>query len=160
MPLPLLLGFTGCLYGVPVSISGPPDQPVLSVGSRSTVQGVATLDSLEIHDLQAAREARASVHDDSAVHTMQEVHRRSLVWGFDRDPTCGSAGARRIQYGHLPEGYGERASPQPLVEGRVYGVSVSGCGFVGGAYFRIVGGKVLYVEGTGDEPRRRIEAMR
>jgi len=79
------------------------------------------------------------------------------IWSIARHPDCAPLVA--IRYGTAPSAFYELVAAHPLVENTLYSVSASGCGFFGGAYFKIDRGHIIQVQGTGDQPRRQIEAM-
>src|SRR5689334_16101383 len=84
------LAVSGCLYGVPVEVSGPADRPILTIGARSTslyTRDMAGFDSLTIQDESALRDDPQRASEDS-----RDAYLRTLVWRIDRPPTC-SGGA-------------------------------------------------------------------
>lgn len=139
--LPVLLTLTGCERGFVVTVSGPPSQPTFELHPFKTFGVLAgpqpAIDYLFVTAEDAATPARA-------------------VWVISRSPSCTPTHAFR--YGVAPRGYEVSTAPAPLIEGVVYRVSMSGCGFSGGVIFKAVGGRIVQVEGTGDEPGRRVRA--
>lgn len=81
-----------------------------------------------------------------------------IVWSVGSDGGC--AATERIVYGRVPAGF-TGSGPAPALEpGRVYEVSVMGCGNVGGAWFKPLADRIVYEPGISDDARRRIEAAR
>lgn len=133
----IALVLAGCLYSETVIVSGPPEQPVLTVkpsarGPLST--RVIGLDRLEVYDTET-----------TVSHDLPppEQFRQKAAWAIYRDPSCGGA-PKRVEYGVIPAGYRELVPAKPLVANRVYSVVVGGCGLVGGARFKISGGRLLF----------------
>lgn len=145
------LGLAGCLYRERIAISGPPDRPVVTIKpSQRGPLSVPTvgLDHLWVQDLDQARvdseaygDARVSSEESSA------RWRKTLVWSIARSTACSGA-PKRIAYGVLPPGFYalEPGPARPLVPGHVYSVVVGGCGLIGGGYFKVTDGRIVFSE--------------
>lgn len=129
--LALLLG--SCQLGLEVRVAGPPSAPVIEIDDGSD-EG-PTIDHVSVWRADATQP----------------------TWEID---AADCTAITRIPYGGVPAGFAAAGAAPPLEPGRAYKVVVMGCGYSGGAWFRIAGGRIISRNGTGDRPRREVEAVR
>ncbi|MGH6612994.1 hypothetical protein [Sphingomonas sp.] len=78
--------------------------------------------------------------DELAVVSAADGHQ----WRMTAKNNCAEK-APRIVYGQIPAGFTADRPAPALKEGRSYDVFVSGCGRIGKASFRIIGGRVVSI---------------
>lgn len=140
----LIVGFataalSSCERGVNIEIVGSPSEPdfLLSTAGLTLWAGpMPGIDNLEV--VQASRGGR--------------------VWGISRDPSC--TPTPRFRFGVIPGGWRQWSTPQRLQDGVTYVLSVSGCGWLGGRTFKVLGGRIVSRDGFGDEPIKEVQAMK
>lgn len=129
--LALLLG--SCQLGLEVRVTGPPSAPVIEIDDGSD-EG-PTIDHVSVWRAGAPQP----------------------IWEIDAADCTASS---RIPYGGVPAGFTAAGAAAPLESNRAYKIVVMGCGYSGGAWFRIFGGRIVSRNGTGDAMRREVEAVR
>ena len=127
----MLLG--SCQLGVEVQVTGTPSAPVIELDDGSD-EGPAI--------------DHVSVWRAGARQPFWEIR------GADCLP------ARRVRYGGLLPGFAAEGAAAPLEPGRAYMVEVEGCGHSGGAWFKIVGGRIVSRDGMGEAAQREVERAR
>ena len=136
-----ILPIAGCQMGFYLQIVGAPTEPdfVLSPFENGLFGG------------------SPPAIDNVSVAEVSEGHGHA-VWAISRDPRC--TVTSRFHYGATPADWTASAKPEPLKPGKTYVVEMSGCGFIGGRAFKILGGKIVSAEGFGDMPIKSVEAMK
>jgi hypothetical protein len=129
----MLLLLASCQMGMHVTVSGSPAAPTFGLDDGDGGAPVSFL----------------SIADES----------RQTVWEVS-GPIGNCTRLSSLRYGDLPQGYTEQGRPPALQPGRLYTIGVSGCGHIGGAWFKIIGDRIVYREGDGDAPRDEVEALR
>lgn len=132
-----LLLLTGCTRGYDLSIGGSPSAPQFTFSGFKSVFG----------------EGPAPALNDIVVTAEEE----GPAWLITRGSAC--APTPPMRFGAVPPGWTQRVAPKPLREGVVYVVSGSGCGFFGGRTFKILRGKIVSREGTGDAPINEVRDL-
>ena len=131
-----------CERGFRVELAGRPNDPDILLspfGSGLLAGDQPSIDFLSVWPYVDGRQSRP-------------------IWAIDRDPSCRPT--PRFHYGTIPPGWTASIAAEPLVPGRTYVLSMSGCGFIGGAAFKNLNSKLVWQEGSGDAPTRAVDAMR
>lgn len=141
------LGLGGCVYEERLTVSGPPESPVVTIAAahRGFLSApVLGLDYLIVQDLNLARTETQSIGEGpKALQDLNGGHQRTLAWSITRDASCASD-IGRVQYGVLPLGFRQLTPPHALLPGHTYSVMIGGCGLIGAGTFRIVGDRIRF----------------
>jgi hypothetical protein len=134
----LLLPLAGCQMGAKIKVVGSPEAPSIIVTKSGFFPSNAP-----------ARIDHVSVMISDGA---PGYHPAWVITG-----ACTQIG--RVDYGRAPAGFRELSAPQTLRPDTVYEVHAAGCGYWGGALFMIRRGHIVFVDGTSDELRAKLQAM-
>lgn len=80
---------------------------------------------------------------------VQSANSDRPIWEIHASDGCRPI--RKVIYGQAPSGFNADQGPAPLQMGKIYQVSVFGCGRPGGAWFRVDGDKVKEIPNPNTE---------